>query len=148
MAILTLEDQTGSTQVILFPDVFNNYSRLMKSDRPLLIIGTAEVDDNTSKIIAKSIDTLESLRQKSIRAIELGIKKENVTKDVLEEIRDIFFKYPGDCPVLFRVDTANGKEMIISTNDHFKILPCDEILGEIEGITGQRVICRYESPQG
>lgn len=144
MAILSLEDQTGSTQVILFPDVFNNYSQFLKGDAPLLISGVAEMDDNSSKIIAKGIDLLEALRQKSIRTIELGLNQEKVTKELLEEIRDVFFKYPGECSIMFRMGMGKEKEFLIAANQHYRVLPCDEILGEIEGLIGQRVVCRYE----
>jgi len=144
MAILNLEDQTGSTQVILFPDIFNNYSPLLKGDEPLLISGTAEVDDNSSKIIAQEVVFLESMRQKSIMTIELSLSEETASRDKLEDIRDILFRYPGECSVLFRVETGNGKEIIISAHDHYKVLPCDEMIGDIEGITGQKTVCRYE----
>ncbi|MFC1866968.1 DNA polymerase III subunit alpha [Thermodesulfobacteriota bacterium] len=144
MAILSLEDQTGSTQVILFPDVFNNYSQFLKSDDPLLISGVAEVDGNSSKVITKGIDSLEALRQKSIRTIELGLNQERVTRELLEEIRDVFFKYPGECSVMFRMGMGKEKEFLIAANQHYRVLPCDEILGVIEGLTGQRVVCRYE----
>ena len=144
MAILTLEDQTGSTEVVLFPDAFNNYSTLFKGDEPLLVVGTAEVDDNSSKIIAKEIVSLESMQQKSIRAIELKLHKEKVSRKLLEEIRDIFFKYPGECSVIFKVETGNGKEYIIAAHSRFRVSPCDEMIEEIEDMTGQRVICRFE----
>ncbi len=144
MAIVSLEDQTGSTQVILFPDVFNSYFRFLKTDEPLLISGVAEVDDNSSKIIAREVDSLESLRQKSIRTIELGLRQKTVSKELLEEIREIFFRYPGECSVRFRMDTGEGKEILIAAHDHYRVLPCNELLGEIEGITGERIDCRYE----
>ena len=144
MAILNLEDQTGSTQVILFPDVFNNYSPLLKGDEPLLISGIAEVDDNSSKIIAQEVVFLESMRQKSIMTIELGLSEETASRDKLEDIRDILFRYPGECSVLFRVDIGNGEEIIISAHDHYKVLPCDEMIGDIEEITGKKIVCRYK----
>jgi DNA polymerase-3 subunit alpha len=144
MAIFSLEDQTGSTQVILFPDVFNNYARFLKNDEPLLISGMAEVGDNSSKIIAKDIESLESFRQKSIKMIELPMDNKVITRELLEDLRDIFFKYPGECSVLFRIHMGNGENTLIAAHNHYKITPCDEILGEIEGITGRGVMCRYE----
>ena len=147
MAILTLEDQTGATQIIIFPDAFNTYSPLLKSDEPLLIHGMAEVDDNTSKIIAKEIFSLESVRQQSIKTIELGLSQEDISKNLLEEIRDIFFKYPGECSVFFRVTLDEDKEFIIAAHDHYKVLPCEQMIGEIEAITGRKLNYKYpETP--
>ena len=144
MAILSLEDQTGATQVIIFPEAFNTYSAFLKNDEPLLICGIAEVADNSSKIVAKDIVSLESLRHKSIRTIELELDQETASRDLLEDIRDIFFRYPGECSVLFRMNMGDGKEILIGANNHYRVLPCDEMLGEIEKVTGKRAICRYE----
>jgi len=144
MATLTLEDQTGSTTVVLFPDIFNNYSPLLKSDEPLLVSGTAEVDDNNSgKIIAQKIISLETVKQKAIKFIELRLNEEIISRGLLEDIKNIFFKYPGECSILFRVYIKQGKEIIITAHDHYKVSPSDEMRGEIESLIGQKVICAY-----
>jgi len=143
MAILILEDPTGSTEVILFPDVFNRYSPLLKGDEPLLVGGTAEVDGNSAKIIAQEIESLETVRQRAIKAVELRLHPQRISRELLEKIRDIFFRYPGECSVFFRVDTGEGKEVIIAAHDQYKILPCDEVRGEIEALISEKVICRY-----
>jgi DNA polymerase-3 subunit alpha len=143
MATLILEDSSGSVEVVLFPDVFKQYSHLLKGDDPLLIGGTAEVDDNSAKIIAQEITSLETLRQKSIKAIELHLHKEIISRELLEEIRDVMFRYPGKCPVLFRTDIGRGENFTIAAHDRFKVFPCNEMIGEIEAIIGQKVINRY-----
>lgn len=143
MASLTLEDSTGSAEVILFPDVFTKHSPLLKGDEPLLISGTAEVGDNSAKIISQEIQTLETMRQKSIRAIELQLQPEVITKDVLEEIRDIVFRYPGECTLWFRADVGNGEKVTIAAHSRFKFFPSNDVIDKIEKITGQKVISRY-----
>ncbi|MBU2499443.1 MAG: DNA polymerase III subunit alpha, partial [Proteobacteria bacterium] len=87
MAMLSLEDQTGSLEVIVFPDVFNNYSPLLKSDEPLLVTGTAEVDDNSVKLISQEIHSLDQVRQSAIRTLELSLPHQVISRDNLEEIR-------------------------------------------------------------
>ncbi len=144
MAILSLEDPTGSTEVILFPDVFSSYSPLLKGDEPLLIGGTAEVDGTSAKIIAHEIQSLETVRQRTIKAVELRLHLQRISREVLEQIRDIFFRFPGECSVLFRVDAGQGKELLIEAHDHYRISPCDEIKGEIEEIIGEKIAFRYD----
>ena len=143
MAILSLEDQTGSLDVIVFPDVFNNTSPLLKSDEPLLITGTAEVDDNTVKVISQEIHSLDKVRQSAIRTLELNLPREVISKNNLEELKDIFFRYPGDSSVLFRVDAGQGEDFLIAAHHRYRVSPCDEMIKELETITGQKVICSY-----
>jgi len=143
MATFNLEDRTGSTQIILFPEIFNSFSHLLKGDDPVMVIGTAEVDDNSSKVIGQEILSLDAVRQKSIGAIELTLDHGEVSGTLLSGLRDIFFRYPGDCRILFRVDTGQEKEVLISAHDHFRVLPCDKLIEEIEERIHQKVVCKY-----
>ncbi len=139
MAILSLEDLTGSTEAVIFPDVFNRTAPILKGDEPLLITGSAEIGDSTAKIIAQEIVTLDSIRQKSVKAIILNLSEESVSKEVLEDLQDIVFKYPGECKLVFKVQTSNGKEVVISADPRFNVLPAQELIAEIEALIGNEV---------
>jgi DNA polymerase III subunit alpha len=144
MAILNLEDQTGSIEVVAFPDTYEKYSVHLKSEDPVRVMGIAEADDNRSKIIAKEIVPLGDLRVKAVRTVELVLKGSTMSRDSLEEIRDIFFRNPGECPVLFRMAMDNGEDVLVAPNNHYRISPTSEMLREVEGLTGQKVVLRYE----
>ncbi len=139
MAVLKLEDLTGYAEVIVFPDLFNQSSHLLKSDHPLLISGSVETGDSSTKVIAQEIVTLESARQKTVKAIELSLSQESISVELLEDLQNIVFKFPGECRVLFKVAMSDGKELLISAHPRFNILPCHEIIAEIEAVTGERV---------
>jgi DNA polymerase III subunit alpha len=144
MAILDLEDQTGSIEVVIFPDTYKNYSVFLKSEDPLVITGIAEVDDNRSKIIAKDLEPLGALRMKAVKTVELGLDSKTVSTGQLEEIRDIFFRNPGECAVLFRMGMGAGEDILIRPNNHYRISPTSEMLREVEGLTRQKALLRYE----
>ncbi|MBN2062662.1 MAG: DNA polymerase III subunit alpha [Deltaproteobacteria bacterium] len=147
MAVLTVEDQTGSTEAVLFPDAFNSYSPLIKSDEPVLITGIAELDDNSSKIIVKEIESLEAKREKSIKAVEISLDTEKTSSEMLEELRDILFRYsPGGSSVLFRMGICPEKDIIISAGKHYKVSPSAGMLNELEALTGNKVICIQNEP--
>jgi DNA polymerase-3 subunit alpha len=109
----------------------------------LLIKGTAEVGDNSAKIITQEIISLENVRQKSIRALELSFHAKIMSRELLEDVRDIIFRYPGECPVLFKVGIGQEKEVIIEAHDRFRVSPCNEMIGEIEAMIGEKVVSRY-----
>lgn len=144
MAILDLEDQTGSIEAVIFPDTYSKYSVFLKSEDPLMITGLAEADDNRSKIIAKEIELLGTLRVKAVKGVEIGLD-DGVSKVQLEEIRDIFFRNPGECPVLFRMHMGEkGEDLLITPDNHYRISPTNEMLKEVEGLTGHGILLRYE----
>jgi len=142
MAILTLEDQTGSTQAILFPDTFSSYSNLIKSEDPLLISGQVERDENRSKIIAKELNRLDQLSYELIRTIEIGLTAETASRGVLEQIKEILFRNPGESKVFFRVAIGEGGTTLISAHDHYRVSPSKRMIDEIQFLVGQKVLCR------
>jgi DNA polymerase-3 subunit alpha len=143
MALLTLEDQTGSIEVVVFPDVFNLYSPFLKSDEPLLVSGTAEVDDNNVKMVSHEITPIEKVKGKAVKAIELPLSQGWISRDNLEEVKDVLFRYPGDSSVFFRVPANPDKEILIAAHPRYRVLPCDEMIKEIESIIGQKVVYNY-----
>jgi len=143
MAIMTLEDPTGSIEVVLFPDVFAKHSALLKNDEPVLVSGTVEVDDRGGKIICQKIASMETVKQNAIRALEFPIDGQEISKETLEDIKDIIIGYPGECTVIFRVKTDQGKEIFVEADRHYHVFPCNELIGEIETILGSKAHYRY-----
>jgi DNA polymerase-3 subunit alpha len=143
MALLTLEDQTGSIEVVVFPDAFERYSPFLKSDEPLLVTGTAEVDENVAKIIAQEINAFENVRRDAIRIIQMALPRAIINREFLEEIKDILFRYPGESSVQFTVNMGQGKELLIAAHPRYSVSPCQEMIREIETLTGQKVVCSY-----
>ncbi len=139
MAVINLEDLTGFTEVVLFPDLFTKVSPLLKSDEPLFVGGSVEASESSAKIIAKEICTLDSIRQKAVKAIEVILNEGTVSKDLLRDLQDIVFKYPGECRLLFKVNRPDGKEMVLAAHGRFSVLPCPELTEEIEALTGNKV---------
>ncbi len=142
MAIITLEDQSGSAEAVFFPEAFNNCSHLLVGDDPVLITGKAELSENRAKIIAQQVESLEIKRQKSVRVVQFELDEKNISKEYLEEIRDVFFRYPGDSCVEFNLKGDSGS-FLISANTHYRVLPCDDLKKEIEERTGCRIPCTY-----
>ena len=150
MATITLEDATGSTEVILFPDIFNRIGPLLKGDEPVVVHGTAEVDENVAKVIAQEVATLESERQKAIKSIEIPLAPAATSREKLEELKTILFRYPGACAVLFRVDMGLDEAAVIAAHNRYRVSPSREMIHEIESFTGQHVAFRYgkKNPNG
>ncbi|UCF81922.1 MAG: DNA polymerase III subunit alpha [Desulfobacteraceae bacterium] len=139
MATMSVEDLTGSAQVILFPDIFTRASPLLKSDEPLLINGIVETGDTSAKIIAQEIVSLDSIRQNAVKAIELRLDENSASKDLLADLQEIVFTYPGECRLLFKVNANDGNEAFISAHERFNVLPCREFIARIKLLIGDKV---------
>ena len=59
--------------------------KFIKVDEPLLITGIAEVDNNSSKILANEIQHLDAIRQKNVKSVELNLNMDRVKSHHLKK---------------------------------------------------------------
>ena len=137
MANIVLEDMTGSIDVIVFPDLFSRVLRILKAEEPIIVKGIVEVNETSLKIIAQDITLLEKMREQKIRAMEIYLREDAITRRLLMDIRQILFKYPGDSQMRFRIGLSNnGKEIFIAAHENYNISPCQELIDDIQALLG------------
>ncbi|MBE9594070.1 MAG: hypothetical protein IMF19_11405 [Proteobacteria bacterium] len=141
MAIMNVEDKKGFTEVVVFPDVFARCVTLLNDDRPLLITGDAEVSDNTVKIRAQDVVALETVQQKTINSIVIPVSQEGVDRSSLMKLKDLIFRYPGECQLKFRVNLDGNNKTTVATHNRYSIMPEENLIKEIESLVGAKVIC-------
>ncbi len=94
MAFAQFEDQTGTVEVVVFPDTFTKYQTILKSGRALILKGIHERENDTSKLIAEEFQLVDSL---SLSARELVVKfsATNLQPGDLIELKRILAKHKG-----------------------------------------------------
>jgi DNA polymerase-3 subunit alpha len=108
MAFAKIEDLTGTSEMIVFPDSFAKYEALLKSDQALLMGGTLENDDGQIKIMADTFSTMQDLLRK-IKKVTLRLDKLNVTD--YEGLNQLLLKHPGSTAVEFEIKMDEDKQV-------------------------------------
>ncbi len=86
MAFVTLEDQTGSVEVIVFPRVYQESRHLMEVDRKVFIYGTTQTeDDKDAKMLANEIHGFEEVTREVWVQVPNRIAYE-AKKEIFEQI--------------------------------------------------------------
>jgi DNA polymerase-3 subunit alpha len=140
MAVINVEDKEGFTEVVVFPDVFSKCASVLSDDRPLLITGEAEAGDNLVKIRAQEIIALETVKQKALRSIVIPVSQEGLTRSSLMKLRDLVFRYPGECRLTFRINLGGNRKATVVAHDRYSIMPDEHLIEEIEALIGSKVI--------
>ena len=96
MAFFSLEDRTGSVEVMVFPDTFAAAAPAIKSDEPILVSGTVEVGEESCKIKATEIVLLRDANARQTTRVHVTLKEE-LGRSHLELLRDLLKRYPGGC---------------------------------------------------
>lgn len=110
MAFGRLEDLTGNVELVIFPDVFAKTEPFFREERPLLVGGLLEVENQSPKIIVDTVTTLEDMLLK-IRA--LTIRTKGWTEKDLESFHAVVKEHPGQTEVLLQIDLPELKKSVM-----------------------------------
>lgn len=95
MAYATIEDNTGSMECLVFPSVLTQYAQFLQEDNVVKIEGRISYQNDEVKCI---VSTIKAIEKDSAKSLTIYIDKGS-DKSLLEAIRGILSKYPGDMPV-------------------------------------------------
>lgn len=103
MAFASFEDLTGSIELILFPNVFLKYEKLIFEGSPVCIDGKISLrEDEEPKIIVESVRKLEN---KPDRKVYVKIPSGMETK--IDYVKEIFSIFSGNTPVFIYIESEN-----------------------------------------
>jgi DNA polymerase-3 subunit alpha len=138
MAFVTLEDFTGSVELIVFTECLEAAGKLVQEDQIVMVIGRITTKENeVAKILADEIIPLAKARERFAGNLLLEVDESCVDDQLMKEIEDIFQKNPGSVNVLFRVNVDSGKSFTVRSNK-FRIAPETELLHDLQHLLGER----------
>jgi len=140
MAILTLEDLSGTVEVLVFPQTFSKSGGLVKADAIVFVKGHISLREEAPKIMAAEIVTLDSVRAKYTKAITVSVVTAGLEKNSLENLKRIFSRYPGRIPVYLNFLKPDGKHTTVATGRDLLVEPHEGLIRDIEKILGRDVV--------
>ena len=130
MCFVTLEDFTGSVEVIVFPRTFERAGPLLTPDRPVVVTGRVSITDEKVKVIAESV---KLLGQQTAREVRVQIRKEQETPEVFEGLKEVFASCRGETTVFLQL---MDQRRLIKTDKNYWINPSPMTVKRIEEILG------------
>ena len=131
MAVLTLEDYTGRTEVLVFPSVYQSCLKEMYKENIVAIEGRMNIDERSRGVNAVKVTKLSS------RVSEVRIKIVPYLENPLvqRELAKVFSRFKGNDVVYLhlmgsrKIIKTNPSFWVDSTADGFKVA-IEKILGE------------------
>jgi len=123
MAFITLEDITGTAEVVIFPKTFADCAALLDSDQPLVVMGKAESDEQTGKIIADEVVSLAEARQRYVDRALILLRADRISRRRMEEVKKLILQNHGPCPVVLSLHFDKRGEVDIEVPKDFTVMP-------------------------
>jgi DNA polymerase-3 subunit alpha len=164
MAWVTLEDLSGSVELVCFPGRdgsrsvmgkdgkwtksgpkpgFEQWESLLKSDDPILVAGTVQINNRdeenpVAELIVEEIQSLKEVREKRVKRLELRLFVDMATDERLAKLAELARRYAGATPLAVSVLLPGEAEALIG-NTALKVQVSEEFLEAVNRLFGARV---------
>jgi len=139
MCFITLEDLKGFIEVVVFSDLYQTCSNLLKSDQPIIVVGKVGMDGDNVKIIANQIVSFSEASKLSPLATHLTLNLIEINKEQLQLLKKLIISHPGDCQAFLHLVIPQKSETVISLGNDFKVNPSPQFFNEIKRLFGSAI---------
>jgi DNA polymerase-3 subunit alpha len=150
MAFATLEDMSGSFDLVVFSEPFAQYGGLLKSaaaddsgagPKPLLVTGTLEVGE-PPKVLVRTVVDLDRAEEKLCTQMRVRLTAEEATSDHLTALKGMLQRHPGECDVVLQILIPEESETCLLLPG-LEVRPNDDLRDEVNGLFG-RIVTELE----
>lgn len=134
MAFIQLEDTLGSTEVIIFPNLYEEFSRYPE-ESVFIIQGRVSLkEDESAVLIADKLTTLEEiLSPEKEKYIVLKMEKQQKTENIRQKLIDIFLSSKGQSKVIVNsIEDGSFK----SFPNKYNVKITDELVRKLQYVLG------------
>lgn len=140
MAFLTLQDLSGSCEVVVFPELYKSSSNLARKDATIFIRGKVNSRDDIPKVIAEEIVPLDEVKQRFTRLISIDLHTAGLDPELLQKLKGILGTHKGKVPVYLSFRDPSGKTAVIQSGENYRVETTDELFQAIESLLGENAV--------
>lgn len=146
MGILTLEDLTGSVEVVIFPDLFLLAKSLLGQDHLVRVTGVLETSEKGPKILGSEVEDLPAIYQQLRQHLKLTIPLDTTSRESLQTLHQVLMTHPGESHVSLRFILPQGWETCTMILPTIRIDPSPPCLAQIRALIGESNIAYAPIP--
>jgi DNA polymerase-3 subunit alpha len=133
----TLEDMSGSIDMIVFPEAYKRLGDKVKLEVPVLVRAGVRIEEGTNpKITAAEIMPLEEAKVPLPRAIRIRVPLETAGETTVDDLYALFTQRKGAAQVLFDVERA-GDFMVVMEVEGYNVQPDRGFIARVEQLCGR-----------
>ena len=111
MAFVTLQDDTGTIDCIIFPKLYTENPELWHEDSALIVRGKVDNREDKLQIVVDSGTVIDTSKTPRDMIHEIFIKS-GTPKHVMQQVRNLLKAYPGDHEIVVVIESGNNLKKI------------------------------------
>jgi DNA polymerase-3 subunit alpha len=122
-AMVTLEDLTGSVQLLCFNDNYEKFINLLAPNAAVLVTGEVNKSEDKPKIFPQEIVPLQDAPNLHTKQVHFRLQMAHLTAADIDAARALVEAHPGKCPLFLCFKWPAGEILFIETHQRYSIKP-------------------------
>lgn len=142
-ASFVLEDVSGSIDVLVFSNKYENMEEFLREDAIIIVKGRADHRDNTRKFLA---DEIRPLPRDCVKpsCISIRIATTRFSEEMVSHIKEILMQHPGSIPVHLSLWENGMETTTVKLGELYSVEAESDLLAKLKSMLGETaVIIKY-----
>jgi DNA polymerase-3 subunit alpha len=138
MVFVTLDDPSGSAEVVVFNSTYAAAREHLEEDRILIVKGRVDHKQaGETKLVAMDVAVFEAAPER--REVRLRIDARQAPAGLVRELAALVRDFPGDAPVYLALETSLG-ERTLALGPGYRVKPDSDFFAEVRALLGEGAI--------
>jgi len=120
--------------------VFASTRDLLVEDRPVLVQGQIQKDEQAVKILADEVIPIEKAEETWTASIHFRLEISRTDRETLSDLHAIFERHPGPCPGFLHLRSPDKTDSIIALPDTLKLKAGGSLTREVHNFLGYHAV--------
>jgi DNA polymerase-3 subunit alpha len=136
----TLEDMTGSVELLVFPEAYRKLQEKVKLEIPVLVRGGVRIEEGANpKLTVNDIVPLEEARVPLPRSLRIRVPLESVSESTVDSLHSLCAERKGEAKVLFDLE-RKGDFMVVMEAEGYNVQPDRNFMARVEELCGRGAV--------
>ncbi len=146
MAVLLLEDMTGTVEVLMWPSVYERFKAYLEAEAPICVRGRCDVDAKGEvKVICQEIIDLSSVWKEGVQKARIRIPVTSIEGGLLDRFDALVGRFQGSCALEFELFDKESFTVHVVPAEKVAVSPTPGFVREVESLFGEKS-CILEIP--
>ena len=135
MAFGTLEDLSGTIDLVVFSDHFEKLRERLLVDEMVVLQGRFSARNGRSSVQVENVMPIEQAREQLADTVNVMLPGDLIRMERLKSLHTLCLKHPGDCQLRLHLKLERDHATVVLSRQ-VQVLPSDDLLREIAELTG------------
>jgi len=140
MAFSAIEDQSGSIEVVVFPEVYAKAHMLLANEEIVILEAEVQKNENIVKLIADKIVPIEKAPEEWTNGVLIKVDNQESSVETLEKLKSIIENFPGDCTVCLKIGIDDKPPVLVKLSDEYMTDSSPSFFVEVEKLLDKGAI--------